>query len=117
VRQHGDLAANNVGVTETGIVIFDWEDFGRVSLPGFDVAIFLSSCLKHDPARIRQWSERGIPESLEAVVQDACRTFGMDRFLFWSMLPIYLCYFLSLKNKFGYGDIIKNRLRNTILNL
>ena len=117
VRQHGDLAVNNVGVTETGIVIFDWEDFGRVNLPGFDVAIFLSSCLKHDPARIRQWFERGIPEALEAVVQDACRTFEMDRILFRSMLPIYLCHFLNLKNKFGYGDIIKNQLRNTILNL
>ena len=38
VSQHGDLVINNLGRAARGMVIFDWEDFGRVTLPGFDVA-------------------------------------------------------------------------------
>jgi hypothetical protein len=60
VRQHGDLVANNVGVTARGIVIFDWEDFGRVELPGFDIALFLASCLDYNPVMLKRWFEQGV---------------------------------------------------------
>jgi hypothetical protein len=41
VRQHGDLMPMNLGVIRDDYVIFDWEDFGRVVLPGFDFCMFL----------------------------------------------------------------------------
>lgn len=117
VRQHGDLVANNVGITDTGIVIFDWEDFGRVHLPGFDVGVFLTSCLKYDSTLVKRWFEGATPEVLEAVVQDVCKVLEIDRSLFWSMLPMYLCHFLLLKNVFDYGGVIKSRVRNLIMSL
>jgi hypothetical protein len=36
--QHGDLVINNLGVRGDGrLVIFDWEDFGAVRIPGLDL--------------------------------------------------------------------------------
>lgn len=46
VIQHGDLAVNNVGVRDGGLVVFDWEDYGRVAFPVFDFTIFTSSLLR-----------------------------------------------------------------------
>jgi hypothetical protein len=34
--QHGDFALSNVLEADGGLVVFDWERFGRVELPGFD---------------------------------------------------------------------------------
>lgn len=36
--QHGDLVLNNLGLRrDGGLVVFDWEDFGAVALPGLDL--------------------------------------------------------------------------------
>lgn len=52
IPQHGDLAANNVGLRDGGIVVFDWEDYGRVAFPGFDLAIFVASLLRFNAREI-----------------------------------------------------------------
>lgn len=36
--QHGDLVLNNLGLRpDRGLVVFDWEDYGAVCLPGLDL--------------------------------------------------------------------------------
>ena len=36
--QHGDLVLNNLGLRpDRGLVVFDWEDYGAVNLPGLDL--------------------------------------------------------------------------------
>lgn len=52
VVQHGDLAVNNVGISAGGLVVFDWEDYGRVAFPAFDLTIFLSSLLRFNAREI-----------------------------------------------------------------
>jgi Phosphotransferase enzyme family len=45
VAQHGDFCLHNLGVSHGHYIIFDWEDFGRVWLPGFDLIVFVVSFL------------------------------------------------------------------------
>ncbi|MBN8507270.1 MAG: hypothetical protein J0L57_01515 [Burkholderiales bacterium] len=38
IPQHGDLVMNNLGICDDRqLVVFDWEDFGAVALPGLDL--------------------------------------------------------------------------------
>lgn len=38
IAQHGDLVMNNLGIRDDGrLVVFDWEDYGALWLPGLDL--------------------------------------------------------------------------------
>jgi thiamine kinase-like enzyme len=39
VPQHGDFVHNNLGRARDTLYVFDWEDYGKVCLPGFDLAM------------------------------------------------------------------------------
>lgn len=58
VPQHGDLVTNNFGLAAgRRVVIFDWEDFGAVSLPGLDLFTLLLS-LDQDRRRVPRAGRR-----------------------------------------------------------
>ncbi len=114
VSQHGDLVMNNFGCADRGMIIFDWEDFGRVTLPGFDVALMICSCLRHDMARIERLFETGQPRHMEEILSHFCAG-EIDRSLFRRLLPIYYGTFQNLKRSLGYGDEIIEKCRRNIL--
>ncbi len=114
ICQHGDLVMNNFGCAERGMIIFDWEDFGRVTLPGFDVALMICSCLRHDMARIERLFETGQPRHMEEILSHFCAG-EMDRGLFRRLLPIYYGAFQNLKRSLGYGAEIIAKCRRNIL--
>ena len=114
ISQHGDLVMNNFGCAERGMIIFDWEDFGRVTLPGFDVALMICSCLRHDMARIERLFETGQPRHMGEILAHFC-TGDMDGELFRRLLPIYYGAFQDLKRSLGYGDEIIGKCRRNIL--
>lgn len=116
-RQHGDLVANNIGLTRRTLVLFDWEDFGRVQLPGFDVALLLVSCLNFDAVSVKHWFERNEPRELDGIVTMAVDHLGISRSMLWMWLPIYLAYFLHLKTAFGYRPAIRDRVRGLLEDL
>jgi hypothetical protein len=100
VAQHGDFTANNIGVAPPGVVVFDWSDFGRVELPGFDLATLVLSLTGFDVKRISGLL-RGPEDPLADFVQAACDRLRLDRDDLISLLPLYLAVFLSLKSNYS----------------
>lgn len=110
--QHGDLVANNIGHVGARPVVFDWEDFGKVDLPGFDVALLLGSLLNHDPAKIAAlFREEGQGAPWLAPLLAAV---GLDRAQFAGLLPVYYGAFFWIKCVGGYGAMIQSTVRHTI---
>ncbi len=114
VSQHGDLVMNNFGRAARGMIIFDWEDFGRVTLPGLDVALLICSCLRHDMARIERLFETGQPRHMGEILAHFCAG-EIDRELFRRLLPVYYGTFQNLKRSLGYGAEIIEKCRRNIL--
>jgi len=117
IRQHGDFVLNNLGLTPTGLVVFDWEDFGRISLPGLDLCTLLASDTGFDAARLLAIVDgsREPPDVPALVVQQSCPGMGLTPELFRQLVPLYLIVFLDLK--MDYGVAITRTVRNLIRDL
>lgn len=123
IPQHGDLAVNNIGLTHTGFVLFDWEDYAHTKLPGLDLCILLVSGCGFDA------------EKLTALIDNDSHQVGDDSFLqpimtglnvsvsqLHDLMLIQLVIFHQLKCHYGYSakiiattinmlaQLIKNRL-------
>ena len=114
VKQHGDLVVGNIGVTKLGFAIFDWEDFGGVVLPGFDLATLLCSAMEFDPERIIGGIIAKTDPAVMRMLTAYCRVCGIDQEMFVCMLPIYLMIFLYLKETEGYAMESRVMVRRVI---
>jgi hypothetical protein len=110
-RQHCDFVANNLGVAGSRLVVFDWEDFGRISLPGLDLCTLVVSCVNGDTDIVLANGGSALANRCSIFVNPACAALDMDVSLFWRLVPLYLLTFLYLKNTYG-RDI---RIRITAL--
>jgi hypothetical protein len=111
IKQHGDFSGNNLGIAGQQLIYFDWEDFGHVTLPGFDVVILAASCLGFEPAGIVKLVRTDRPRQL-AVVFDHLRTrLGLDRDAVLLYILVCLVTFLDLKQRYRYGQTIIDRVR------
>lgn len=87
--QHGDLVVNNLGLSEQGrLVIFDWEDWGAIDLPGLDLFTMEFSLGT-------LWTKR-----LE-VRRSWCDALGIEEALYHELLPGYALVFRYLKRNYG----------------
>jgi hypothetical protein len=111
VRQHGDFCLNNIGVDGRQLVVFDWEDFGRVTLPGFDVVVLAASSLGLDHARLDALLATDKPRPLGILVHELRRRLGVDRKAFRRYALLCLVTFLNLKERF-YGPGIVAQVRS-----
>lgn len=116
IPQHGDLAINNVGKTERGIIIFDWEDYGIIDIPGFDLCIMLcSSC---------DFKKDKLLAIIDGIYQDAENS---DHFLapivaglhagqarFINLIMIHLILFHDIKCKLNYGEGVIGNIRRLL---
>jgi len=100
-RQHGDFVPNNFGMRGDRLLIFDWEDFGKVDLPGFDLAVLLGSLVDFDPGRLRAMRDAELARAPVAWLNEACRLARIDTGLFLRSLPFYLCLFMWLKDRYS----------------
>jgi len=114
IRQHGDFVMNNLGLPSTGLVVFDWEDFGRISLPGLDVCTLLSSDTRFDAARFLATVDESqeSPDGPALVVRQSLPGMGLTPVLFRQLVPLYLILFLDLK--LDYGVAITTTVRNLV---
>lgn len=108
VAQHGDFVANNLGMTRRGLRVFDWEDFGKVSLPGFDVCTLAVSLVNEIAPDAVMRRDGPLASRVEAFVAPACKPIGIDLDLFWRLVPLYLLAFLHLKQ--GYATGVRDRI-------
>lgn len=117
IRQHGDLVTVNLGISDSGLVIFDWEDFGRITLPGLDLCTIIASDLQFDANELRILADStGTPRSSYArLLSGSCPALGLSPHIFRELLPLYLVVFLCLKSEPGnYGDAIANAVRRVV---
>ena len=107
VAQHGDFVANNLGMTRRGLRVFDWEDFGKVSLPGFDVCTLAVSFANEIAPDVVMRRDGPLASRVDAFVAPACKSIGIDLDVFWRLVPLYLLAFLHLKQ--GYATAVRDR--------
>jgi hypothetical protein len=109
--QHGDLVVDNLVFRADGVVLFDWEDFRKVSLAGFDLTTLLVSVAGFDAEclqAIRSGGRAGGRSRLACWLPDACRAVGLATDDFWELVPFHLCVFLALKDR--YSQSIRRRV-------
>jgi len=109
--QHGDFVLNNLGRLPTGrLVVFDWEDYGAVSLPGLDLftlELSLADRRGLAPARGRA-ADRPL-------AREACAAMGLPQSDYDRLMPLYALVFRYLKR--NYGPEVRERMDAEITGL
>ena len=109
--QHGDLVMNNLGLRPSGrLVIFDWEDFGDVGLPGLDL-FTLEYSFEHEASLARTRGQRSRPERFLDLAA-CCDAQGMSVASYHALRIAHALAFLYIKR--NYGPEIQGRLRHYI---
>jgi len=103
--QHSDLTLYNLGIHNNSLILFDWEDYGRISFAGFDIATFVFSLIiackayklvANNPSYIFQ-----LPGGQVALA--ALQKNHIPLNVFTKFFPFFILCFLYLKKEFAYG--------------
>jgi Phosphotransferase enzyme family len=108
VLQHGDFAINNIGVSHDALIFFDWEDFGLIDLPGFDLAVLLLSLNNFSIAQLV--AKLALPSMEAAVVRHGCGSLGISASEFMDLFPAYASLYIQTKSKLGYPPKVTDRV-------
>ena len=111
-RQHGDFAVNNLGMCDTRLVAYDWEDFGKVEIPGFDLCTLAVSLLGELAPDAPFTADSPGADRLRPLLEPACAALGMTTDAFWRRVPFYLLVFLHLKQ--SYAAAIRSRIERLL---
>lgn len=115
VPQHGDLAVNNFGLTATGLVLFDWEDYAFIKTPGFDLSILLMSGCRFDISKLVSLIENDFNQSNNnSFLQPIIEGIGIKPSQFYDLMLINLIIFYQLKCHHGYGKDIIDSTENAL---
>jgi len=112
VMQHGDFVQNNIGVAARRLIIFDWEDYGKVCVPGFDLSTLLVSSLEFETAVATMRDGNLLVDRFSSVLKSACRALDIQVKDFLHLLPLYLLTFLHLKA--DYAAEIRRRITSLL---
>lgn len=113
VPQHGDFTYVNCSTTDDGrLIVFDWEDYGLVRCPGFDLATFVVSHWHHGRGlEVLARSPQVLTSEVVGVFgPDVFGCVGLDAATFARLFPGYIGIFLTVKSR-GFGRKINDRMR------
>lgn len=116
--QHGDFVPNNFGLRDDRLVIFDWEDYGRIDVPGFDLAVLLGSVVDFEPRKLRTIRDDLLRNAERTAVRwfpMACRAAGIEAGAVLRALPFHLSLFMWLKDR--YSPAIRLKVNRAIVGL
>lgn len=95
--QHGDLWSGNMAlVPGRGCVVFDWEDYGKCELPGFDLYSLVVTYLGDFDT-----SKSTFSETVRACFQGMPPHTVLEPAVFFELTPLYLLVFKWLKQAYG----------------
>jgi hypothetical protein len=116
IPQHGDLAINNVGQRDASVVIFDWEDYGKVLLPAFDFLILVLSGLQFRLDVVQAYAVRHLarPDNKGALFPTIAEALGLDAGNLLDFALISCIVFYDLKKKLGYAEKIAEQVLQVI---
>lgn len=98
IPQHGDLAINNMAKACTGLILFDWEDYGFVTIPGFDLCILLVSGCNFDLSKLVLLIENDIHKRNEtSFLYPIVHGMGIHVSQLLDLIMIQLVIFINLK--------------------
>lgn len=104
IPQHGDLAINNVALTPSGLILFDWEDYSFIKLPGFDLCILLASGSNFDLSKLLLLIENDIHKlNQESFLFPIIQGLGISTSQLLDLILVNLVIFYQLKVQLGYG--------------
>lgn len=110
--QHGDFVLNNLGRRPDGrLVVFDWEDYGTVSLPGLDLFTLELSLADHSGMSS---GPRGRAAD-RPLARAACEAMGLPAADYDRLAPLYALVFRYLKR--NYGPEVRQRMDREISGL
>jgi hypothetical protein len=115
--QHGDFVLNNIGRAGDRLVVFDWEDYGKVSLPGLDIFTLCFSMLEGagDALHAMMRPDFRLAPAAAVFLERACGGQGIDLAMFRRLAPFYLLVFLYLKR--NYGASVQHRITTLLSKL
>jgi hypothetical protein len=106
VAQHGDFCLPNLGVSHGRYIIFDWEDFGRVSLPGFDLVVLVMSLLGLKADAVNDVLDGGGGDDAARLLSHLKNVLHVSDTAFRELVRLYTIVFLYLKQALRYGPSI-----------
>lgn len=115
IPQHGDFTFTNLGVTSSrNIVVFDWEDYGCVRYPGFDLVTFVLSVLHHSGKleNIIHLPKKVLDITYELFDQGLIERIFLRDNIYLTLFPYYLLVFAYIKRKYRYSKKIEDRAKN-----
>jgi hypothetical protein len=113
-HQHGDLVVNNLGLGPAReLILFDWEDFGAVALPGLDL-FTLEQAFEHEAELAAARGQRSTPRHMLDVAA-CCAAMGLAPSLYEELRLCYALVFRYIKR--NYGPEIQGRLDRLIRRL
>lgn len=116
IPQHGDFVLNNLAHCGNQPIVFDWEDYEKYFLPGFDLCTFCFSAAS-DVAELQSLmqSPRVPDTALGTVVRHACVALNIDPDLFRRLIPVYLLGFLHAKR--NYSANVRSRITTVLTHM
>lgn len=95
--QHGDLWSGNIALAPgRGCVVFDWEDYGKCELPGFDLYSLIVTSLGDFDS-----SKKTFSDVVMACFRAKPLRMTMEAAAFLALVPVYLLVFKWLKYAYG----------------
>ena len=114
IKQHGDFAPTNFGISKQGIIIFDWEEFGKEEIPGYDLCVLIISSLDFDLSKICRFLSGNTNSPLFPIVRNFCAIYGIAPEFFRGLLVLCAMLFLYSKEKAQYRSEAIERVRSLI---
>lgn len=109
--QHGDFVLNNIGEMPDGsAVIFDWEDFGAICLPGLDLFTLELSLATTSLDFLTGRANGG--SGLQVFVRRACEAMALPLEDYHALTPLHALVFRYLKR--NYGPAVRMRVDGLI---
>lgn len=100
MAQHGDLVLNNLGLAEGGrLVVFDWEDYGRVDVPGLD--LFTLQWSLEQEASSHDGLRDSAHRAARALVSVGCDALMLPEPVYRDLAVAYALVFRWLKRPYG----------------
>ena len=112
--QHGDFAIENLVWSDAGLHVFDYEDFGKVSVPGFDLTILLCSVVRFDTPTIRSWMTENddVMRSQFPWLEPCLQAEDLTLQAWKSLIALHLLAFLWLKD--NYARPVRERVASVL---
>lgn len=115
--QHGDFVMSNLAWLQGRLMVFDYEDFGRIQLPGFDLTTLYLSLFEFEPSAVERLLRADDAELATQLpwLRPSCANLGLSLANMRALLPIHLAAFLSLKR--NYGPAVRHIAERALLAL